>query len=90
MGLKEDRAALRAYADRLERSLVELNVAPDALVVGLTAVVNAHAALLVTETLATYTEIIREDVTAPLATGLLRFAEAAPDLAVALRRLPEY
>ena len=89
MGWNEDRAALKGYVDRLERSLVELDVPPDTLVSGLAAVVNGRAALHVSEVLTTYMGIVREDVTDPLADALRKFAEQAEELSGALRRLPD-
>jgi hypothetical protein len=86
----EASAGLEEDIERLESFLsARSDLSADARATGLAALVNAKAAHRSIEVLTTYTGIVRDDVTAPLALQLYRFSEQAKLLTSALERLPD-
>jgi hypothetical protein len=90
MDWTEDHDELEEDVKRLRTFLAaRSDLSADARATGLAAIVNAGAALRAHELLTTYTGLVRDDVTAPLAVALYRFTEQAKLLTTALYRLPD-
>jgi hypothetical protein len=86
----EPSAGLEQDIERLETILsARSDLSADVRAAGITALVNAKAAHRAMEMVSIYTGVVRDDVTAPLATALYQFTEQAKLLTTALRRLPD-